>query len=260
MMSSARPIFGIVPAAGRATRLPNRAGSKELLPVGDVAHAGGRRLRAISEHLVDAMVDAGAERIYIVVAPDKRDIVEFYGRGERHGVAIEYVYQHDPTGMSDAIDLAFEPLRQATVLMGMPDTIVRPVSSLRMVRELLDRTGCDVALAVSPTDEPWRLGPVRVDAEGRVLEIMDKPPMAPHNRVWTVACWSPRFTGFLHRHLRQQPRVVAEAPLGLIMQAALEQDFAVRAMVFADGRYVDAGTIDGLAAARRLVDAEAAVR
>ena len=248
-MSLARPVIGIIPAAGRATRLPNRDCSKELVPVGS---------RPISEYLVDAMVDAGAERICIVVAPDKIDIRRFYGSGERHGVPITYFYQQKPTGMSDAIDLAFEELHDATVLMGMPDTIVRPASSLRLIHELLGRTAADLALAVAPTDDPCRLGPVNVADDGRVLEIFDKPLIAPHDRVWTVACWSPRFTQFLHNYLRDHSRAISEAPLGLIMQAAVERNCNVRALVFGDGRYIDAGTSDGLATARGFVESESA--
>jgi glucose-1-phosphate thymidylyltransferase len=242
-----RPVIGIVPAAGRATRLPERTGSKELIAVGD---------RAVSEHLIDAMRAAGADRIRIVIAPDKQDIVQFYGAGERHGVPVSYVYQHQPTGMSDAIDLAFESLAGTTVLMGMPDTIVRPHQSLHRVRALLEQEDCDIALAVAPTSEPCRLGPVTMAADGRVIEVLDKPLTAPHNHVWTVAAWGPRFTEFLHTHLATMPRQIAEAPLGLIFQDAIRQGFDVRALSFSDGCYIDAGTPEGLAAARRQVASE----
>jgi glucose-1-phosphate thymidylyltransferase len=252
-----RPVVGIVPAAGRATRLPDREGSKELVAVGEVRDGGGLRPRAISEHLVDAMRDAGAGRICLIVAPGKHDIAQFYGDGSGHGVAIEYLCQQQPTGMSDAIDLAYASLRGATVLMGMPDTIVRPSHSLRDIRTLLDDRQCDVALAVAPTEEPWRLGPVTIDVEGRVVEVFDKPHPAPHNLVWTVAAWGPRFTEFLHDHLVAPVRTIPEAPLGLIFQAAIAQGFDVRARSFADGCYIDAGTPEGLAAARRFVSGEA---
>jgi glucose-1-phosphate thymidylyltransferase len=249
-VSERRPVIGIIPAAGRATRLPNRVCSKELLPVGYTRDAA--RPRAISEYLVDAMVDAGADRICMVVAPDKQDIVRFYGSGEAHGVPIAYLCQEQQTGMSDAIDLACPWLRDATVLMGMPDTIVKPDDSLSRIRALLEREQCDIALAVAPTDEPARLGPVHMDAGGRVLEVMDKPVTVPHNMVWTVACWAPRFTEFLHAQLAVQPRAHPEAPLGLIFQDAILAGFDVRALAFADGRYIDAGTVAGLAAAQQL--------
>lgn len=246
---STRPVIGIVPAAGRATRLPDRTCSKELLTVGEI----DGRPRAISEYLVGAMAAAGADRICMVISSSKPDIPRFYGSGEHHGVSIAYLCQEHPTGMSDAINLGYPWLRDATVLMGMPDTIVRPADSLTEIRALLEDTPCDVALAVAPTDEPERLGPVNIDRSGRVLEVMDKPAAAPHNLVWTVACWSPRFTEFLHQHLQRSPRAHPEAPLGLVFQEAIAAGFDVRALTFLDGCYIDAGTVEGLAAARRLM-------
>jgi hypothetical protein len=69
-----------------------------------------------------------------------------------------------------------------------------------------------------------------------------------------VACWNGRFTEFLHDYLQQQPRRHPEAPLGLIFQAALENGFRVRARYFPDGRYIDAGTVDGLRSARAAME------
>ena len=256
MTTRTRPVIGIVPAAGRATRLPDRTCSKELLTVGEI----DGRPRAISEYLVDAMAGAGADRICMVISPGKPDIPRFYGSGEHHGVSIGYLYQEHPTGMSDAIDLAYQWVRDATVLMGMPDTIVKPVDSLTQIRLLLEDAQCDIALAVAPTEEPERLGPVHVDRSGRVLEVLDKPAAPPHDRVWTVACWSPRFTEFLHQHLQRSPRAHPEAPLGLIFQDAILSGFDVRALTFTGGCYIDAGTVDGLAAARRLMGAPGQAR
>lgn len=218
------------------------------------------RPRAISEYLVEAMAGAGAEQICMVIASEKQDLVRFYGSGERHHVSIGYLYQAQPTGMADAIDVAYPLARDATVLMGMPDTIVQPADSLSRIRTHLEDEHCDIALAVAPTDEPGRLGPVNLDRSGRVLEVLDKPASPPHNMVWTVACWAPRFTEFLHRQLAQQPRAHPEAPLGLIFQDAILAGFDVRALPFADGCYIDAGTVDGLSAARRLMSSRTSAR
>jgi hypothetical protein len=93
-------------------------------------------------------------------------------------------------------------------------------------------------------------------ADGRVIEVFDKPRVAPHHQVWTVAAWAPRFTEFLQHHLATAARPIPEAPLGLIFQAALEHGFDVRGRLFVDGCYVDAGTPEGLSAARRIVAGE----
>jgi glucose-1-phosphate thymidylyltransferase len=187
----------------------------------------------------------------VVIAPDKDDILRFYGSGERHGVEIAYVCQETPTGMADAIDLAYPWIRDATVFMGMPDTVFRPIDAFAQLRPLYDREGADLALVVCPTEEPARLGPVMFDAAGRVLEVMDKPPVAPHNNVWVVAMWGPAFTEFLHAELAERPRSAGEVALGSIFQTAVERGLRVRALPFADGAYIDAGTFEGLQAARR---------
>jgi glucose-1-phosphate thymidylyltransferase len=245
--------IGIVPAAGRATRLPGCTGSKELLPIGETTTPNGRRPKAVSEYLVDALVAADVHRVCVVIAPDKHDILRYYGSGERHGVEIAYVCQETPTGMADAIDLAYPWIRDGTVFMGMPDTLFRPADAFAQLRPFYERERADLALVVCPTEEPTRLGPVMFDAAGRVREVMDKPAVAPHNNVWVVAMWGPAFTEFLHAQLAERPPSDGEVALGSIFQTGVERGLRVRALPFADGVYIDAGTMEGLQAARRAV-------
>jgi glucose-1-phosphate thymidylyltransferase len=247
------PDIGIVPAAGKATRLPGCMCSKELLPIGETTDPNGRRPKAVSEYLFDALVVADVHRVCMVIAPEKHDILRFYGSGERHGVQISYVCQEEPTGMADAIDLAYPWIRDATVLMGMPDTIFRPVDALAKLRVFYEREHADLALAVAPTEEPGRLGPVMWDATGRVLEVLDKPEVPPHNNVWVVACWSATFTEFLHSYLAERPRGHGEVALGSIFQASIERGLRARALSFDDGMYIDVGTMEGLRAAHNVV-------
>lgn len=255
--------IGIVPAAGRARRLAPCVCAKELLPIGETNGASGRRPKAVSEYLLDSMRAARVDRVLVVIAPEKHDIMRFYGSGGSHGVPIAYLCQEEPIGMASAIDIAYPWIGDATVLMGMPDTIVKPAESLAKLRALYEREGADLAVAVAPTDDPARLGPVTFDAAGRVLEILDKPEVPPHNRVWTCACWGASFTEFLHSYLAGRlarrsfseggATSTSEVPLGSIFQAAVEDGMRVRALPFDDGIYIDIGTIDGLRAAHRII-------
>src|SRR4051812_26348508 len=72
-----RNMWGIVPAAGRGSRIQPLAFSKELLPVGSRGEGEAERPRAVSEYLVERMIEGGADRICFVVAPGKSDILEY---------------------------------------------------------------------------------------------------------------------------------------------------------------------------------------
>jgi glucose-1-phosphate thymidylyltransferase len=244
-----------VPAAGEARRLPSALHPKELLGVGDTRDATGRRPKAVSEYLFDALSVAGVAHVCVIVAAEKQQVAEFFGGGERHGVSITYVCQSAPTGMADAVDAAYRWIRNADVVVGMPDTVFRPLDAVLELRRLFEREGADLALGVFPTDEPNRLGPVLLESTGRVVEVFDKPPVCTVRNTWGIACWGPRFTELLHDDLADRPRggVSAERPLGAVFQMAVERGFNVQALSFAAGMYIDVGTLDGLIAARSAV-------
>jgi len=72
-------MWGIVPAAGRGSRIQPLAFSKELLPVGSRLDGVTERPCAVSEYLVERMIHGGADKICFVISPGKSDIVEYYG-------------------------------------------------------------------------------------------------------------------------------------------------------------------------------------
>src|SRR5947208_16344080 len=64
-------MWGIVPAAGRGSRIQPLAFSKELLPVGSRADGGIERPCAVSEYIVERMITGGAGKICFVIALGK---------------------------------------------------------------------------------------------------------------------------------------------------------------------------------------------
>ena len=79
----ATKIAGIIPAAGQGTRLGPMPGCKELFPIGFQAYnVEGQTIyypKAISQYLVEGLVGAGAEEIFIILGKEKHDIMNFYG-------------------------------------------------------------------------------------------------------------------------------------------------------------------------------------
>ncbi len=126
-------MWGIVPAAGRGSRIQPLAFSKELLPVGSSIEEGVERLRAVSDYLVERMILGGARKICFVISARKSDILEYYGSGRESPSGRAdfcYVVQDSPAGLCDAI---FRPLPLSAdhelVRIGLPDTIWFPADA-----------------------------------------------------------------------------------------------------------------------------------
>lgn len=82
-------------AAGEGTRMwpLTETRPKPLIPVGN---------KPIIEHILDAIVDAGLEKIGILIGYEGRQIAEKYG-GEYRGAKIDYVYQKERKGTGHAV-------------------------------------------------------------------------------------------------------------------------------------------------------------
>ncbi|MBV8567180.1 MAG: nucleotidyltransferase family protein, partial [Methylobacteriaceae bacterium] len=118
-------MWGIIPAAGRGSRIQPLAFSKELLPVGSRIDGQTERPCAVSEYLVERMIEGGADKICFVIGPGKSDILQYYGAG--YGpTPVAYVVQPSPAGLCDAIFRAAPFIGEDPVLVGLPDTVWFP--------------------------------------------------------------------------------------------------------------------------------------
>src|SRR5579883_2129167 len=160
-------MLGIVPAAGAGSRLQPLAFSKELLPV---ASGGIGRAKAVAEFVVDRMLAAGADRVGIVIGPEKADLLRHFGRLPGYE-RLFYTLQPRPLGLCDAIFRVARHVRPyELVLIGLPDTIWHPADAFTRVP-----TG-QIHLITFPVTEPEFFDAVRMDSAGRVERIEVKTP------------------------------------------------------------------------------------
>lgn len=241
---------GVVPAAGRGTRLAPLRYPKELLPIAyEPVSGGGVRGRAVAEYAVEAIAGAlappGTARVLFVVAPWKLDVVTYFGDGRHVGVQIGYLYQENAGGLPYALDLAYEWTRGQHVVFAMPDTVFQPRDALAQLREQYLRTGADLALALFPTDEPQRLGPVVTDGD-QVRQVLDKVADPPVSNTWGAAIWSDAFADLMRAELSAHPAGAAEPVLGRYFDLAVHSGLRVTATHFPHGSFLDAGTHGGI--------------
>ncbi|MFC2076948.1 sugar phosphate nucleotidyltransferase, partial [candidate division KSB1 bacterium] len=249
-MTEKSRIVGIIPAAGKGSRLAPFPCPKELFPVGyqDFETEGTlqKRPKVISQYLTEQMAAAGAGTIFFVLGEDKWDIARYYGDGSQFGVDIAYLYQAEPKGLPFALDLARPWIDQKTVVFGMPDTIIEPDDVFRRLLAAHNDNANDLTLGLFPTDTPSKFGMVSFDSSQKFSFTIDKPKESDLEYMWGIAAWGPGFTEFQGRYLKDVHRSRWEAILGDVFNAAKESGLKIGCAPFADGKYMDIGTADEL--------------
>lgn len=242
-------LIGLIPAAGKGTRIAPLPGSKELFPVGfadGLVDGQPRRYpKVVSQFLVENMVQAGARRIFFILSEGKWDLLKYFGDGRRLGAHIAYLMVEQMVGMPYTLNMAYPWIQGATVVFGMPDTIFTPPDTFSRLLERQRQTDADLTLGLYQTGQPWRFGMVDFEPDGRVVGCVDKPAQTGLRYLWGNACWGPRFTEFLNQGLTQ--RLAGAAPprelvLGDFFHAAAEAGLLVQSVRFDDGQYVDIGS------------------
>lgn len=171
-------MWGIIPAAGRGSRIQPLAFSKELLPVGSRLDGSQTRPRAVSEYLLERMSVCGIQRVCFVIAPGKSDILDYYG-GSAYAAKLCYTVQPQPLGLCDAVfcALPFIP-RDDYVVVGLPDTVWFPQDGLtHLPRDTL-------GFLLFPVAQPQLFDVVLLHPDNSVCEIQVKPAAPASNWVW----------------------------------------------------------------------------
>ena len=244
-------MLGIVPAAGAGSRIQPLAFSKELLPVAARNGDGLVRPKAVAEFVVDRMLAAGADRICMVVAPDKADVLRYFGRLAGYE-RLFFVLQPQPAGLCDALFRAARHVRpDEMVLIGLPDTVWEPANAYALAPR-----DC-VHLITFPVREPSLFDAVRMGAGGRVERVEVKAAGPIDRRVWgAITAPGEQFLGLEELWRRRGAR---DLFLGHLLNAWLEAGREISADCQGTA-YRDVGTWAGFRAVIAPAGAEAAAR
>ena len=229
-------MWGIVPAAGRGTRIQPLAFSKELLPVGSRSLNSIERPCAVSEYLIERMVLGGADKICFVISPGKSDIMEYFGAA--YGTTpIAYVVQPRPSGLCDAVFRAHCVVEQGgPVVIGLPDTVWFPDGALGQLPD--DR----LSFLLFPVTRPELFDAVVVHSDGSVEAIQVKQRNAASNWIWGAIKMPQDVFAALQGLWREREQ--QDEYLGTLVNAYLAR--GGRAVGIKAGEaYVDVGTLQG---------------
>lgn len=242
--------WGIIPAAGRGTRMQPLAFSKELLPVGTRQDGATERPRAVTEYLIERMIAAGVNRICFVISPEKTDIVRYFGARIAE-VPICYTVQQNPHGLCDALFSALPFVApEDEVFVGLPDTIWFPIEGFQFLPD------GQFSFLLFPVARPELFDSVVTDHQDMVEEIQVKRMNAASEWIWGAF----KLTGrhFAQLHQLWVERGCSDEYLGTLVNAYLACGGTAIGVKRGDV-YVDVGTLNGYREALRVLSQQAAL-
>ena len=234
-------MWGIVPAAGRGSRIQPLAFSKELLPVGSRTLNDTQRPCAVSEYLLERMIRGGADKICFVIGAGKSDILEYFG-GHFGGADLAYVVQPQPAGLCDAVFRARALVApNDTVAIGLPDTIWFPDHGLAALPD--DK----LSFLLFPVERPEQFDAVMLaDDQSHVVEIRVKQQDPGTHWIWGAFKMPGAVLHELHELWQRRNR--SDEFFGTLINAYLA-DGGEALGIKAGEAYVDVGTLQGYRAA-----------
>lgn len=159
---------GVIPAAGKGTRMEpfTNAYPKELLPVGE---------KAVIEHAINDMKEAGITDICIVVGWKQHAILDYLGSGKDLGVHITYVVQDKRDGLAGAVKAAENFVGDESFAVVLGDNYVDDKEALKDLVEFHEEEDMDATIGSFRPDDVTSYGIIDPGEENLVENLVEKP-------------------------------------------------------------------------------------
>lgn len=159
---------GIILAGGHGTRLYplTIAANKQLLPIYD---------KPVLYYPLTTLMLAGIKDILIIsTARDLSAIQVLLGTGESLGMHFEYQVQSEPRGLPEAFILGEKFINEEPVALILGDNFFHGHGLSEAVYEPAQRVS-GAHLFTYAVDDPSRYGIIQLNAEGKPIELSEKP-------------------------------------------------------------------------------------
>jgi dTDP-glucose pyrophosphorylase len=226
----------VILAAGRGTRMGNITDEmpKPMLPI-----AG----KPMLEHILERLTKAGVQRFLIVVGYHREIIRTHFADS---AFDIEFQVQEPVNGTGAAALLSREFAGEQPFLLTFGDILCSPGQYTRAIEILGTDPDTQAVLAVKAVDDPWQ-GAAVYEENGRILKIIEKPPMGTSRTSWNSAgfyCFRIALFGYLER---LKPSIRHEYELTSAIDAMLADGLRLKISPV-EGEWRDVGRPEDLAA------------
>jgi UDP-N-acetylglucosamine diphosphorylase/glucosamine-1-phosphate N-acetyltransferase len=159
-------VKAVVLAAGEGLRLQPITATrpKHLIKIGG---------KPILQYCLEALKSAGITETVIVTHYMGEAIRQFFGKGEKNGLKLEYVEQPSILGTGNAAAM-IEPYVKGNFILVYGDLLFSSEAVKRVLKSFNDEEPFAV-MAVVPVAKPENYGMVALEKHGRVVRIIEKP-------------------------------------------------------------------------------------
>ena len=165
---------GIILAGGAGTRLHpvTAALSKQLLPVYD---------KPMVYYPLSTLMLAGIRDFLVISTPrDEAAFRNLLGDGRRWGISIEYAVQPKPQGIAQAFLIGADFIGENPVSLILGDNIFYG-QNLSVTLQTASQRSSGATIFGYFVNDPERYGVAKFDANGQVVDLLEKPKSPPSN-------------------------------------------------------------------------------